>query len=159
MYNGIGLSTPRGTGTNGYVQRNLSSFAKKPIDYRKQEPKVRPGKKPNKDLLLHQRKRAIEVECMKLRLELEKQNVNPEEIETKVSNLRIKLKDSKDLSTNSRETHQNASIKERENEVIADALGLKYEESNLPLFFTKKERERSPSPPPAWVRDRKKYDY
>jgi hypothetical protein len=24
MYNGIGLTTPRGSGTNGYVQRNLS---------------------------------------------------------------------------------------------------------------------------------------
>nr|6QDV_R Chain R, Serine/arginine repetitive matrix protein 2 [Homo sapiens] len=24
MYNGIGLPTPRGSGTNGYVQRNLS---------------------------------------------------------------------------------------------------------------------------------------
>lgn len=24
MYNGIGLQTPRGSGTSGYVQRNLS---------------------------------------------------------------------------------------------------------------------------------------
>lgn len=24
MYNGIGVVTPRGTGTNGYVQRNLA---------------------------------------------------------------------------------------------------------------------------------------
>ena len=26
MYNGIGLNTPRGSGTSGFIQRNLSNF-------------------------------------------------------------------------------------------------------------------------------------
>ena len=29
-YNGVGLSTARGSGTNGYVQRNLSHIKAKP---------------------------------------------------------------------------------------------------------------------------------
>lgn len=28
MYNGIGLQTPRGSGTSGYIQRNLSIVKK-----------------------------------------------------------------------------------------------------------------------------------
>lgn len=30
MYNGIGLQTARGSGTSGYVQKNLSFNVKKP---------------------------------------------------------------------------------------------------------------------------------
>ena len=29
MYNGIGLQTPRGSGTSGYIQKNLSQNVKK----------------------------------------------------------------------------------------------------------------------------------
>ena len=39
MYNGIGLTTQRGSGTNGYVQRNLSFVreASKKINYKTEE--------------------------------------------------------------------------------------------------------------------------
>ena len=39
MYNGIGLTTQRGSGTNGYVQRNLSFVRQKKdrIDYKTEE--------------------------------------------------------------------------------------------------------------------------
>jgi len=75
MYNGIGLGTARGSGTNGYVTRNLS-FVKpqnggfKPYDYSKAEP-ARKSRKPNDDVLLHKSKRQIEVECLELREQLE----------------------------------------------------------------------------------------
>ena len=38
-YNGIGLSTARGSGTNGYIQRNLSTVrrAKDRVDYKNDE--------------------------------------------------------------------------------------------------------------------------
>ena len=38
-YNGIGLSTARGSGTNGYIQRNLSTVrrAKDRVDYKTDE--------------------------------------------------------------------------------------------------------------------------
>lgn len=77
MYNGIGLTTPRGSGTNGYVQRNLI-FSAKPVkkptnDYYPNLEKIKRemDRPPNDDILLHQRKRQIELECFKLREELE----------------------------------------------------------------------------------------
>lgn len=80
MYNGIGLTTARGSGTNGHVQRNYAF--------------VRPGKKdnityksecdlskldavsnrqPNRELLDHERKRKVEVKCAEFEEILEKQ--------------------------------------------------------------------------------------
>ena len=65
MYNGIGLTTPRGSGTNGYVQRNLSFVRHKSerADYARID-KIKPDvqKKPNLEILEHQRKRQIEVQ-------------------------------------------------------------------------------------------------
>lgn len=34
MYNGIGLQTPRGSGTSGYVQKNLSFVKPNPLKQR-----------------------------------------------------------------------------------------------------------------------------
>ena len=79
MYNGIGLTTPRGTGTNGFVQRNFA-FVKKhkenvnyatEEDMRKLEKNVH--KTPNQDILEHERKREIEVKLLEYRDEMEEQ--------------------------------------------------------------------------------------
>ncbi|KAI7883081.1 cwf21-domain-containing protein [Lichtheimia hyalospora FSU 10163] len=97
MYNGIGLSTPRGSGTNGYVVRNLS-FVKAPRPDRNLDRSVNdlkspaPAiKQPNKDILLHDRKRKVEVKCMELRIKLEDEEVDADTIETKVQELRESL--------------------------------------------------------------------
>lgn len=79
MYNGIGLTTPRGSGTNGYVIRNLSFVrnqkekVKYPteVDLAKFEQTM--TKKPNKEILEHERKRKIEVQCTELQDTLEEQ--------------------------------------------------------------------------------------
>ncbi len=66
MYNGIGLSTPRGSGTNGYVQRNF--FFARPKTERQEYARpdqVKPlpaQKKANQEILEHQRKRQVEVQ-------------------------------------------------------------------------------------------------
>ncbi|CAO3689583.1 unnamed protein product [Umbelopsis ramanniana] len=96
MYNGIGLSTPRGSGTNGYVVRNLSSLRPQNTKPREQfgsygdaqrsSPAI---KQPNQEILLHDRKRQIEVECFKLKLTLEDDGIAEDEIEAKVQQLRI----------------------------------------------------------------------
>lgn len=77
MYNGIGLTTPRGSGTSGYVTRNLS-FVKKTkekIEYRTEDDLKRIeadlNRAPNEEILEHQRKRAIEVKCMEMREAME----------------------------------------------------------------------------------------
>lgn len=66
MYNNIGLTTPRGSGTNGYVTRNLSFVANQ---------KERVSYKPAVDMAKfeHERKRQIEVQCTKLQDTLEEQ--------------------------------------------------------------------------------------
>lgn len=80
MYNGIGLTTPRGSGTNGYVQRNLSSVrAKRPREDRVADEKDRErlesqlNRQPNADILEHQRKRQLEVKCAELQDMMEDQ--------------------------------------------------------------------------------------
>lgn len=65
MYNGIGLTTPRGSGTNGYVQKNLS-FVRHKIERQEYAriDQIKPDvqKKPNQEILEHHRKRQIEVQ-------------------------------------------------------------------------------------------------
>ena len=83
MYNGIGVETTRGTGTNGYVMRNLSHIRTDRKDNRQMydynDSKIIGGfessliKKPNKDILEHDRKRQIEVKCVELQDLLEEQ--------------------------------------------------------------------------------------
>ena len=79
MYNNIGLTTPRGSGTNGYVMKNMSFLQArnekrdylKEADVRKHEQSLM--KKPNKDILEHERKRAIELKCLELQDMMEDQ--------------------------------------------------------------------------------------
>lgn len=81
MYNGIGLQTTRGSGTNGFVQRNLSHINTSKKDNRQtydyNDPSILGGfesslvKKPNKDILDHNRKRNVEVKCLELQVTLE----------------------------------------------------------------------------------------
>ena len=77
MYNGIGLTTPRGSGTSGYVQKNLSTInkSKQKHDYRSEEDIARMeaqlNRPPNQDILDHQKKRQIELRCLEERVRLE----------------------------------------------------------------------------------------
>ncbi|KAJ3504008.1 hypothetical protein NLJ89_g8166 [Agrocybe chaxingu] len=93
MYNGIGLTTPRGSGTSGYVVRNLSTLR---VHDRKNDtstwdaapPKHR---EPDEGILEHERKRKVEIKCLELQLELEDKGTDEEEIEKQVDQLRQKL--------------------------------------------------------------------
>ena len=90
MYNGIGLSTVRGSGTNGYVTRNLSHVrpSKDKVNYKteddikKSEAALSRG--PNQGILDHERKRKLEVKCLELEDVLKDQGCDDEEIEEKV---------------------------------------------------------------------------
>ena len=74
MSSNVGLTTPRGSGTSGYVQRNFSqlkprdNFAPYPKDYDSMKHQQR---KPDKDILNHDRLREIEVKVFDLRDKLE----------------------------------------------------------------------------------------
>lgn len=75
MYNGIGLQTPRGSGTNGHVQRNWAIVrkTKDKVNYQNDEKVDQPNKQPNKEILDHVRKRNIELKCTELSDKLEEQ--------------------------------------------------------------------------------------
>lgn len=80
MYNGIGLQTPRGSGTNGHVQRNWAFVRpgkKDNVAYKTEEDisklDAALNRQPNQAILDHERKRKIEVKCAEFEEILEKQ--------------------------------------------------------------------------------------
>ncbi|SYW77476.1 related to CWC21 - protein involved in RNA splicing by the spliceosome [Ustilago bromivora] len=97
MYNGIGLKTVRGTGTNGYIQRNLSNFRPRDNPFNKSSSSRHSSSSETRHVQLdaaileHERKRKVEVRCMELRVQLEDDDVEEDEIESQVSALREKL--------------------------------------------------------------------
>lgn len=74
MSSNVGLSTPRGSGTSGYVQRNLAHLRPrdqgKPYSTDFDSMKHR-QRQPDKEILEHDRKRDIEVKVFELRDRLE----------------------------------------------------------------------------------------
>ena len=116
MYNGIGLSTPRGSGTNGYVQRNLGHVRKHPqkqatplqdvrlylghedqsadnlaLRWQMERELKYEAREANAEILAHERKRAIEVKLMELRAQLEDDEVPEKEIAERVAARREEL--------------------------------------------------------------------
>jgi serine/arginine repetitive matrix protein 2 len=96
MYNGIGLQTARGSGTNGYVQSNkflvkVRSSATRPFGGGAPPPgpTISGGvRKPNEDILEHDRKRRIEVKLLVLRETLEERGYTEQEIEERIGEAR-----------------------------------------------------------------------
>lgn len=97
MSDNVGLSTPRGSGTSGYVQRNLAHM--RPRDhaapYAPREPPSHlrhVQRQPDKGLLEHDRKREIEVKVFELRDKLEEEGIlDEEETDARCDELRKKL--------------------------------------------------------------------
>jgi cwf21 domain len=95
MSSNVGLSTPRGSGTSGYVQRNLSHL--KPRDQARSAPysldaiSKHKQRQPDAEILEHERKRKIEVQLFELRDRLEDEGVDEDEIDDQVDGLRKKL--------------------------------------------------------------------
>ena len=79
MYNGIGLATARGSGTNGFVQRNLCAVRKHKdkVDYKSEEQLKKLDqmliKQPNQEIMNHDRKRKVELKCMEMQELMEEQ--------------------------------------------------------------------------------------
>lgn len=79
MYNGIGLATARGSGTNGYVTRNWAAVkkVKDQTSFKTEEELAKidsaANRQPNQELLDHDRKRKVELKCIELEQSLEDQ--------------------------------------------------------------------------------------
>lgn len=144
MYNGIGLQTPRGSGTNGYVQTNKflirGKTSKVVVDGNKGfGPDQGMGgisKKANKEILEHDRKRQIELKLVILEDKLSEQGYTDAEIAEKCEELRRKLEAeaaadddagavaNSDKKVSDTETHQIAARKEKQMEKLRAALGI-----------------------------------
>ncbi|KAI8782950.1 serine/arginine repetitive matrix protein 2 isoform X6 [Biomphalaria glabrata] len=140
MYNGIGLQTPRGSGTNGYVQRNLAfvKSKKERVDYKSEEElnKLDQGlnKQPNKEILDHERKRKVELKCMEMQELMEEQGYSEKEVRDKVNMFRKMLMAKEGVSDTvdrdehgrpiAKETHQLAEANQEKNARLKEAFGL-----------------------------------
>ncbi|TNN34243.1 Serine/arginine repetitive matrix protein 2 [Liparis tanakae] len=158
MYNGIGLTTPRGSGTNGYVQRNLSSLrVKRPRDERggERDDKDRErlesqlNRQPNADILEHQRKRQLEVKCAELQDMMEEQGYSAEEIEEKVNSFRMMLQEQQEPAAaaadrpTATETHALAAANQQKNDRLRAAFGISSDYVDGSSFHAdRKEREK-----------------
>ncbi|XP_061196464.1 serine/arginine repetitive matrix protein 2-like [Saccostrea echinata] len=141
MYNGIGLQTARGSGTNGYVQRNLSFLRKHKdrVDYKSEEELKKLDeqliKQPNKEILDHERKRKVELKCMEMQVLMEEQGYSADEIEKKVTMFRTMLVQKEGVSEATvekdssgrpvaKESHQIAQATAEKNARIKEAFGI-----------------------------------
>ncbi|GAB4837641.1 hypothetical protein Ancab_002491 [Ancistrocladus abbreviatus] len=154
MYNGIGLQTPRGSGTNGYVQSNKffvkPKIAKVVMDNNKGfAPDQGTGgvtKKPNKDILEHDRKRQIELKLVILEDKLTDQGYTDTEIAEKLEEARRTLEAAdaaaatddggfgavvvSEKKVSDTQTHQIAARKEKQMETLRAALGITASDDN-----------------------------
>uniref|UniRef100_A0A0K8TS33 Putative splicing coactivator srm160/300 subunit n=1 Tax=Tabanus bromius TaxID=304241 RepID=A0A0K8TS33_TABBR len=139
MYNGIGLQTARGSGTNGHVQRNWAFVRpgkKDNIAYKTEEDLSKldasMNRPPNQEILDHERKRKIEVKCAEFEEILEKQGYTYQEIKAKVDSYRAKLmgQGKGELPKDEfgriivRETHQIAEAQQEKNAKLREAFGI-----------------------------------
>ncbi|KAJ8118804.1 hypothetical protein OPT61_g279 [Boeremia exigua] len=144
MADNVGLSTPRGSGTSGYVQKNRSLLRprdkvapyQKDLDHARHRPR-----QPDAEILEHEAKRDIEVKVFELRDKLEEEGVDEDEIDDQCEALRRKLdqerKDGRDLGPNakrlkSHQVHDLAKAKAEESDRMRKALGISedYEEGS-----------------------------
>ncbi|KAK1671547.1 pre-mRNA-splicing factor CWC21 [Colletotrichum godetiae] len=152
MSDNVGLSTPRGSGTSGYVQRNLAHM--RPRDYGAPYPPKdadtlrHKQRQPDKEILEHDRKREVEVKVLDLRDTLEDEGLDEEEVEKRCDEMRKKLLAELEKQKNSRgggggggpvrkhfkshQVHEMADAKIKESERLRSALRISkdYEEGS-----------------------------
>ncbi|CAM9242967.1 unnamed protein product, partial [Phaeothamnion confervicola] len=149
MYNGVGLTTPRGSGTSGHVQTNRSyvrgSQTRATIERNKGKHAAEEWargnggaarNKANADLLDHKRKREIEAKVFELQEAMALRGYSDAEIEAKVALVRLDLiaGDTEGGGNNGdalltgggsvMDSHVIAARKQRENERMASAMGV-----------------------------------
>ncbi|KAG2696243.1 hypothetical protein I3760_07G049100 [Carya illinoinensis] len=144
MYNGIGLQTPRGSGTNGYIQSNRFLIRSKTgrvsettKGFEANQGTAGITRKPNKDILEHDCKRQIELKLVVLQDTLIDQGYTDAEIAEKLEDARRTLEaaaaTSQDGPTaiavannklSETQTHQIAARKEKQLETLRAAFGI-----------------------------------
>ncbi|CAB4406301.1 unnamed protein product [Rhizophagus irregularis] len=135
MYGNVGLSTPRGSGTNGYVVRNLSFIRPRKdiqiesLDEAKANSSALANRKPNQEILDHEKKRQVELKCISLQQKLEEAGRSEKEIEEEIDAFRQSMLKSIDIVKDNKniqeyQTHHLSQAKLSENEKMMRALGI-----------------------------------
>ncbi|GAA5928716.1 U2-type spliceosomal complex subunit CWC21 [Sporobolomyces koalae] len=135
-YNGIGLSTPRGSGTSGHIQANRSNIRSRQQFDKQQSTDFRAGgpaahRQPDQSILDHERKRRIEAKCFELQVQLEDEGLlAQDQIELKVDELRQSLLAQADSGKKEglirpSDRHELARAKIEQDEKFRKALGIK----------------------------------
>ncbi len=95
MYNRIGLQTPRGSGTSGYVTANRSIVRpmRSRVEFLKEMRRLKenvrqPDAAPDEEILRHNQKRSIHQYCEELREELVQSGREEEEVEKEIEGIR-----------------------------------------------------------------------
>lgn len=157
MYNGVGLQTPRGSGTSGFVQRNYSVPKKmrSKLEFLKELKSLRenvlpPPRKANAEILQHKQQREIYVKLEEMRRELTQKGDKSSEIEEALKAAEITMRqkfESGDLnidcSKTQKDTHALAAIKETEFKRLQKAFDIQSDWKAGEAFdFEQQERGR-----------------
>ena len=136
MYNGIGLSTVRGTATSGYVQRNrghvYANRRRRVIEHHHQPPPQRDGdcgrtlvvsaaarERGTVELQQHEAKRQMENNLLVLREELEEKGLPDEDVEAQIEQARQRAW--KEWEARNRKEQQQQEEEEKEEGQVEEA--------------------------------------
>lgn len=151
MYNGIGLKTARGSGTNGYIQRNLAHLPRPRQEYliglkRRQLHPSKKVAKPNKlktdpSMTEYTKKRKIELLVFEKQCKLETEgNLSAVEIEEYSNKMRMELFQEMDASTNetTEDNHRLSFVNINVNDIMNQT------KNTYDSFFVQKLKNLSP---------------
>jgi serine/arginine repetitive matrix protein 2 len=136
-YNGVGLTSARGSATNGYVQRNLGHVPKSKTwrseTNQPQPPAFKPAlaQKANVEILLHEKKRQVELQVLLFEEKLRERGDHTEEaIAEKVTAVRAKLleelaRGNGPAASGHQGSHQQAAAKQQDDARIRSAFGIR----------------------------------
>ena len=158
MYNGIGLSTARGSATSGHITKNLSYV--RPDFYRKKVSENAGGRgdvaendkllrvQGDKDILDHKRKRQVEAEIFELQEEMMEEGYTEEEVAFKVKELRRRLEYGTSLGSHNKKTpilesHELAKRQEQKNKRMRSAFGLSTDKDKEENETERNDRRRA----------------
>ncbi|CAG5994583.1 unnamed protein product, partial [Menidia menidia] len=176
MYNGIGLTTPRGSGTNGYVQRNLSSLrVKRPRDERGGERDEKDRERGGARALWRSRgeegaglwRRGVwSGRRGRGQSMMEEKGYSVEEIEEKVSSFRMMLQEKEEpppasgQKTSVTETHALAAANQQKNDRLRAAFGISSDYVDGSSFSAdRKEKEKERREQERQERERQQLKY
>ncbi|KAL1993817.1 hypothetical protein VTN49DRAFT_2486 [Thermomyces lanuginosus] len=160
----VGLPTPRGSGTSGYVQRNLS-FLKPRKEHGPSpgapgsEPAPFRQRQPDKQILEHDRKRQVEVKVLEERERLEEANeeiesgkrkgkvLSEEEIEERCDALRQRLLKELEEEMHAAEAEEGEAEERDDDRDRRDLRGWRRSRSRSLSWERDRTRRRSRSPP------------